>query len=165
MEILDKADIGVFGGSGFYSFLKDIEEEFQDYSNKMDNIMQKQENSLKQKDLLSEKYKQQIQQLQKDMESIENLYKDKNFNKQQELLNKELKQVEQKQEEIKKELSDNQIMKDLMKEKIETTTQKQQLDFIQQQNQQQLKNIQNDENKLNDYLDDINNSRQKYKEF
>ncbi len=26
MEILDKADIGVFGGSGFYSFLKDIEE-------------------------------------------------------------------------------------------------------------------------------------------
>ena len=26
MEILNKADIGVFGGSGFYSFLKDIEE-------------------------------------------------------------------------------------------------------------------------------------------
>ena len=26
MEILDKATIGVFGGSGFYSFLKDIEE-------------------------------------------------------------------------------------------------------------------------------------------
>ena len=26
MEILDKADIGVFGGSGFYSFLSDIEE-------------------------------------------------------------------------------------------------------------------------------------------
>ena len=26
MEILDKADIGVFGGSGFYSFLENIEE-------------------------------------------------------------------------------------------------------------------------------------------
>ena len=26
MEILNKADIGVFGGSGFYSFLKDVEE-------------------------------------------------------------------------------------------------------------------------------------------
>ena len=26
MEILDRADIGVFGGSGFYSFLEDIEE-------------------------------------------------------------------------------------------------------------------------------------------
>jgi len=26
MEILNKADIGVFGGSGFYSFLSDIEE-------------------------------------------------------------------------------------------------------------------------------------------
>ena len=26
MEILNKATIGVFGGSGFYSFLKDIEE-------------------------------------------------------------------------------------------------------------------------------------------
>ena len=25
-EILNQADIGVFGGSGFYSFLKDIEE-------------------------------------------------------------------------------------------------------------------------------------------
>ena len=26
MEILHQADIGVFGGSGFYNFLKDIEE-------------------------------------------------------------------------------------------------------------------------------------------
>ena len=26
MEILNQADIGVFGGSGFYNFLKDIEE-------------------------------------------------------------------------------------------------------------------------------------------
>lgn len=40
MEILDKADIGVFGGSGFYSFLKDIEEVKVDtpYGETSDNV-------------------------------------------------------------------------------------------------------------------------------